>query len=282
MLPPRLNTTPSVPSSDAAAARDLSVFRAASTPSAIGQYLPSPAHTTPVGECLPNGLCIPHLSCEAAWRAWWTVTECLPLPLRFCSKKIPKGPNHAAECTRLSRIKTVILFIASEIPEKHILSDPVLAFDVGWKNLAEYMHGLNITIDAHDACSTVLAKIKSANAATGIPTLRSLRPPIVYEPMTLPRFVTASSVAAASAVAAAGPANKKWPLPDLPFVEGATQCFPCPVCSSLQKSEKIMTQHFERNHKDLPRAQFLHQSALHPSEWPWRVTRSCWCKPTGL
>jgi hypothetical protein len=52
---------------------------------------------------------IPHLSCEAAWRAWWTVTESLPLPLRFCSKKIPKGPNHAAECTRLSRIKTVIV-----------------------------------------------------------------------------------------------------------------------------------------------------------------------------
>jgi hypothetical protein len=107
--PSPAQTTPSVPSSDAAAARDLSVFRAASTPSAIGQYLPSPAHTTPVGECLPNGLCIPHLSCEAAWRAWWTVTESLPLPLRFCSKKIPKGPNHAAECTRLSRIKTVIV-----------------------------------------------------------------------------------------------------------------------------------------------------------------------------
>jgi hypothetical protein len=58
-----------------------------------------------VGEYLPTHFRIPHFSCEAAWRAWWMVTDSLPLPLRFCAKKLPKGPNHAAECTRFSRIK---------------------------------------------------------------------------------------------------------------------------------------------------------------------------------
>jgi hypothetical protein len=240
-----------------------------------------------IGEYLPKGFCIPHLSCEQAWRAWWMVTESLPLPLRFCSKKLPKGPNHGAECTRFSRIKKVMSFIASEIPQKDILSDPVVAFNVGWKNLAVYMHGLTITIDAHDACSTVEAKIRLANAAPGIPKLRSLRSMLplpnaaqpLHEAATATLSIFESFVAAASAVAAAGPANKKWPLPELPFVEGATQCFPCPVCSSLQKSEAMMTQHFDRHHDHLPRAQHFH---FYQNEWNWLVTRSCWCKPTGL
>ena len=240
-----------------------------------------------IGEYLPKGFCIPHLSCEAAWRAWWMVTESLPLPLRLCSKKLPKGPNHAAECTRFSRIKKVMSFIASEIPQKDILSAPVLAFDVGWKNLSGYMHGYNVTIDAHDACSTVEAKIRMANVAAGIPKLFSLRslPPLpnharpLHEAATATLSVFDNFVAAASAVAAAGPANKKWPLPELPFVEGATQCFPCPVCSSLQRSEAMMTQHFDRHHDHLPRAQHFH---FYQNEWNWRVTRSCWCKPTGF
>jgi hypothetical protein len=192
------------------------------------------------GEYLPKGFCIPHLSCEAAWRAWWMVTESLPLPLRLGSKKLPKGPNHAAECTRFSRIKKVMPFIASAIPHKDIISDPVLAFDVGWKNLAVYLF--------HEAATATLS---------------------IFD----------SFVAAASAITAAGPAHKKSPLPELPFVEGVTQCFPCPVCSSLQRSEAMMTQHFDRHHDHLPRAQHFQ---FYQNEWNWRVTRSCWCKPTGF
>jgi hypothetical protein len=119
-----------------------------------------------IGEYLPKGFCIPHLSCEAAWRAWWMVTESLPLPLRFCSKKLPKGPNHGAECTRFSRIKKVMSFIASEIPQKDILSDPVVAFNVGWKNLAVYMHGLTITIDAHSEIAFAAIYVTAAECCS--------------------------------------------------------------------------------------------------------------------
>ena len=233
-----------------------------------------------VGEYLPTHFRIPHFSCEAAWRAWWMVTDSLPLPLRFCAKKLPKGPNHAAECTRFSRIKKVMSFIASEIPHRDILSNPILAFDVGWKNLAVYMQGLNVSIDAHDQCSTVEAKIRLATAgqaAAGIPKLLSLRllPPLPNSAQPLHQAAGAvlsvfdNYVAAASAVAEAGPTtNKKWPLPDNCHVEGATQCFPCPVCGSLQKSDAMMTQHFDRHHDHLPRAQHFQ---FYQNEWNWRV-----------
>jgi len=36
-----------------------------------------------VGESLPSTFRIPHYSCEAAWRAWWVITDSLPMPLRF-------------------------------------------------------------------------------------------------------------------------------------------------------------------------------------------------------
>jgi len=257
----------------------------------VQRYVNVQMRMVEVGQYLPANFCIPHLSCEAAWRAWWMVTESLPLPLRLCAKKLPKGPNYSAECTRFSRIKKVMSFIASKIPDRDIPSNPCLAFDVGWKNLARYMHGLNVTLDANDACSTVEAKIrlaKGGQAAAGIPKVHSLRtlPPLpnsaipLHEAADAALSVFDNFVVAASAVAAAGPTtNKKWPLPANCHVDGATQCIACPVCSSMQKSDAMMTQHFDRHHDQLPRAQYFH---FYQNEWNWRVSRSCWCKLTGL
>jgi hypothetical protein len=124
-----------------------------------------------VGESLPSTFRIPHYSCESAWRAWWIITDSLPMPLRFCAKKLPKGASHAAEATRFSRIKKVMSFIATTIPEREIIASPTLAFDVGWRNLATYMATLNVTIDAKDACSTVEEKVR--RVADGIPKVSS-------------------------------------------------------------------------------------------------------------
>ena len=227
------------------------------------------------GQALPSTFRIPHYSCESAWRAWWMVTDSLPMPLRFCAKKLPKGASHAAEVTRFSRIKKVISFIATAIPEREIISSPSLAFDVGWKNLASYMATLHIKICAKDACSTVEEKVR--RVAAGIPKISTLRPVPPLPNCSLPLHQAAASALsvfdtpdllslvatyadAASSVANLRGTNLKWPAPEGQKFDGAVQCIPCPFhsCRSFQKSERAMTQHMDRHHDDQPRAQHMH------------------------
>ena len=251
-----------------------------------------------VGEYLPSEFRIPHYSCTQAWRAWWLLTDSVPLPLRFCAKKLPKTQYHGAEATRYTRIKKVIEFISSSLPERDILSNPNLAFDVGWKNLHMYMASLKIHIDADDACSTVEAKIRRAKAAAGLPKLFSLRPIPPLPNCAHPLHEAAASVLAVfedpnlianveafRAVAAVANQNRdtnpKWPAPIGLTFEGSTQCFPCPYagCTSLQKSEAMMTQHIDRQHDTEQRAQHFH---FFQSDWSYRVNETFWCFPTGL
>jgi len=251
-----------------------------------------------VGEYLPPGFRIPHYSCTQAWRAWWLVTDSVPLPLRFCAKKLPKTENYGAEATRYTRIKKVIEFISSSLQERDILSNPTLAFDLGWKNLQIYMASISIHIDAGDACSTVESKIRLAKAAAGIPKLCSLRPIPPLPNSAQPLHEAAASALAVFDVpnlnanveafrAAAAVANQnrdtnpRWPVPIGFRFEGSTQCFGCPYagCDSLQKSEAMMTQHMDRHHDTEQRAQHFH---FFQSEWCFRVDATCWCLPTGL
>jgi hypothetical protein len=245
-----------------------------------------------VGQALPSTFRIPHLSCSAAWRAWWMLTDSLPLPLRFCAKRLPKGANHAAEATRFSRIKKVMSFISTKIPEREILANPKLAFDVGWKNLAAFMDTLNVTVDANDACSTVEEKVR--RVAADIPQVLSLRPTPPLPQAALPLHQAAAAVlsvfdtpnlsndyaTAASSVDKHRGTNPKWPPPDGPKFDGAVQCLPCPFpnCTSWQKSESMMTQHMDRVHDDQQRAQHMH---FYQNEWCFRVSKTSWCFPTG-
>ena len=247
-----------------------------------------------VGESLPSTFRIPHYSCEAAWRAWWVVTDSLPMPLRFCAKKLPKGASHAAEATRFSRIKKVMSFIATTIPEREIIASPTLAFDIGWRNLACYMATLHVTIDAKDACSTVEEKVR--RVADGIPKVSSLRPlpPLPHTALPLheaaalalsvfdsPNLdVIAAYAGAASTAAQHRGTNPKWPAPEGQKFDGAVQCFQCPFlnCTSWQKNERGMTQHMDRQHGHQARAHFMH---FYQNEWCFKVSRTCWCFPTG-
>ena len=247
-----------------------------------------------VGESLPCTFRIPHYSCEAAWRAWWIVTDSLPMPLRFCAKKLPKGPSHAAEATRFSRIKKVMSFISTTIPEREIIASPTLAFDVGWKNLASYMATLHVTIDAKDACSTVEEKVR--RVADRIPKVSSLRPvpPLPHTALSLneaaklalsvfdsPNLdVIAAYAGAASSVAHHRGTNPRWPPPDGQKFDGAVQCFQCPFpnCTSWQRTERSMTQHFDRQHDHEQRANYFQ---FYQNGWCFKVSRTCWCFPTG-
>ena len=246
------------------------------------------------GQALPSTFRIPHYSCESAWRAWWMVTDSLPMPLRFCAKKLPKGASHGAEVTRFSRIKKVISFIATTIPEREIMASPSLAFDIGWKNLASYMTTLHTKICAQDACSTVEEKVR--RVADGIPKLSSLRPVPPLPDFALPLHQAAASAlsvfdtphldanvsfaAAASIAAHHRGTNPRWPAPDGKKFDGSVQCFQCrvPNCTSWQKTERSMTQHFDRKHDLEPRAQYFH---FYQNEWCFKVSRTCWCFPTG-
>lgn len=222
------------------------------------------------------------------------VTDSLPMPLRFCAKKLPKGASHGAEVTRFSRIKKVISFIATTIPEREIMASPSLAFDIGWKNLASYMTTLHTKICAQDACSTVEEKVR--RVADGIPKLSSLRPVPPLPDFALPLHQAAASAlsvfdtphldanvsfaAAASIAAHHRGTNPRWPAPDGKKFDGSVQCFQCrvPNCTSWQKTERSMTQHFDRKHDLEPRAQYFH---FYQNEWCFKVSRTCWCFPTG-
>ena len=71
--------------------------------------------------------------------------------------------------------------------------------------------------------------------------------------------------------------NDKWPRPGNNYVEGATQCFQCPVCSSLQKSQNAMSQHISRRHEALTCTTEHFDDA-----GDWRVSSSFWCRQTGM
>ena len=185
-------------------------------------------------------------------------------------------------------------FIATTIPEREIISSPTLAFDIGWRNLASYMATLDVTIDAKDACSTVEEKVR--RVADGIPKVSSLRPlpPLPHTALPLheaaalalsvfdsPNLdVIAAYAGAASSAAQHRGTNPKWPAPEGQKFDGSVQCFQCPFlnCTSWQKHERSMTQHMDRQHGHEARAHLMH---FYQNEWCFKVSRTCWCFPTG-
>jgi hypothetical protein len=58
------------------------------------------------------------------------------------------------------------------------------------------------------------------------------------------------------------------------------QCFQCPFpnCTSWQRTERSMTQHFDRQHDHEQRANYFQ---FYQNEWCFKVSRTCWCFPTG-
>lgn len=72
-----------------------------------------------------------------------------------------------------------------------------------------------------------------------------------------------------------------WPLPVNTYVEGAVQCFPCPLCSSLQSNQIRMTQHFKRQHRVDSTFRDIDPSPYLDANSNWLVSSTFWCKQTG-
>ena len=137
--PTPAHVTPSVPSD--AAARDLPVFRAASTPSVISTLLAS----------TPQELIFPRFSMPTLWNAWWHASETFEFPLRRLIevRLLSKYTVKQSESVSFCRFKKVISLIQSNMSEAMCEDATERCFVTGWSKLSAYLlqnHGK----DLHD------------------------------------------------------------------------------------------------------------------------------------
>jgi hypothetical protein len=131
--PTPAHITPSVPSD--AAARDLPVCRAASTPSLISTLL------------TPQALIFPRFSIPTLWNAWWHASETFEFPMRRLNevRLLTKYTAKHSENVSFCRFKKVISLIQSNMSDAMCEVATERCFVTGWSKLSAYVmqnHGI--------------------------------------------------------------------------------------------------------------------------------------------